>query len=88
MSQHIYQRGDVTVRLGYDRPLDFVFCTIQKADEVVYSNLSDPIAGTMCEDVGYYRDVLAQHGITVPEEMFENVEQDQTERIGNKVVEY
>ena len=27
MSMRIYKKGDVEVRMGYDRPLDYVHCT-------------------------------------------------------------
>lgn len=88
MSQHIWKRGGVEVRMGYDRPLDFVFCTLEINGEMEYSNLSDENAGTFCQDVVYYRDVLRRLGVDVPEEMLTNVREDQIGRIGNKVVEY
>ena len=88
MSMHIYRHENLEVRMGYDRPLDFVFCTVFKNDETVYSNLSDENAGTDCQDVSYYRDVLDALSIQVPERMFEEVEIDQANRTGNRVEEY
>jgi hypothetical protein len=89
LSQHIYHDGTYEVVLGYDRPLDYVFCTVwNRQHEVVYSNLSDPNAGTEQQDVEYFRPVLAQLGITLWEEMWAAVKQDQKEKAGNKVVHY
>jgi hypothetical protein len=37
LSQHIYHDGTYEVVLGYDRPLDYVFCTVwNRQHEVVY----------------------------------------------------
>jgi hypothetical protein len=85
MSQHIWKRGSVEVRMGYDRPLDFVFCTLEINGEMEYSNLSDENAGTDCQDVTYYRDVLRKRGVFVPDEMLVEVGEDQVNRVGNKV---
>ncbi len=47
MSQHIFetanpQENRVTVTMGYDHPLDYVFCTVMaENDEILYSNLDD-----------------------------------------------
>lgn len=97
MSQHKHSTTtkdgkNVTVTLGYDRPLDFVFCTVmQDADndgegEVLYSNLSDDEAGTDLQDVNYYRPILTGLGISVPDSMFTEVFIDQLERAGNRTV--
>ena len=89
MSQHIFKDAQHEVILGYDRPLDYVFCTVWNADHaVVYSNLEDLGAGTEQQDVNYFRPVLARLGITVPEEMFAGVAEDQRQRAGNKIVRY
>jgi hypothetical protein len=88
MSQHIYKRENFEVRMGYDRPLDFVFMTVEIRGEVAYTNLDDAEAGTFQQDVNYYRDVLRGLDIQVPETMFAEVEADQAGRVGNKVVEY
>jgi hypothetical protein len=88
MSQHIYKSGDAVVLMGYDRPLNMVFCTVEIRGEVAYTNLDDEEAGTDCQAVDYYRVPLTALGIKVPEEMFKGVKMDQAMRIGNKVVEY
>lgn len=89
MSMHIYRSsGSTTVRMGYDRPLNMVFCTVEIDGEMAYSNLADPEAGTDCQAVDYYRVPLTALGIAVPEEMFKGVKMDQAMRIGNKIVEY
>ena len=88
MSQHIFKRGLVEVRMGYDRPLDYVFCTVEINGEMEYSNLGDENAGTDCQDVMYYRDVLRKLGVDVPEEMLAGVAEDQAACVGNKVKLY
>ena len=88
MSQHIYEGDNAKVVLGYDRPLDYVFCTVERGGEVIYSNLSDKNAGTEQQDVRYYRSALDRLGVTVPEEMFAAVESDQRNRVGNRVVHH
>ena len=30
MSQHIFKSDDVEVLMGYDRPLDYVFCVVER----------------------------------------------------------
>ena len=91
MSQHIFNATtaggeNVTGTMGYDRPLDFVFCTVIADHKILYSNLNDPDAGTHQQDVDYYRGVLQQYGITAPESLFKEVQEDQTHRVGNRVV--
>jgi hypothetical protein len=94
MSQHILStttsRGrKVSVTLGYDRPLDYVFCTVMDADgDVIYSNLGDKMAGTDLQDVDYFRLVLRQLGIDAPDAMFTEVKSDQALRVGNRVEHY
>jgi hypothetical protein len=88
VSQHIYTKDNLRIVLGYDRPLDYVFCTIQREGEYIYTNLADENAGTSQQDVNYFRKVLADNKITVPEQMFTEVENDQRNRIGNRVVNW
>jgi hypothetical protein len=81
----------VTVTLGYDRPLNYVFCTVFRADEEdspVYTNLDDDNAGTQLQEVDYYRSVLEDLGIEVPEQMLIEVASDQTNREGNRFVDH
>ena len=92
MSQHILnttmsKKRKVTLMMGYDRPLDYVFCTVMNEEgDVIYSNLDDDRAGTDLQDVEYFRPVLQQLGIKVPEEMLTEVKSDQTLHVGNRVV--
>lgn len=92
MSQHILSTFNllgesITVTMGYDRPLDFVFCTVMTSnDDVIYSNLDDDDAGTDQQDVDYYRPILDRLGIHVPESIFWEVKADQLMRVGNRVV--
>lgn len=88
MSQHIFKQGSTEVRLGYDRPLNYVFCYVEIDGEIAYSNLSDDRAGTRCQDVDYYRDILNHLHLEVPEEMFTVIKEDQKNRVGNKVEFY
>ena len=91
MSQHHFEStteaGDkLLVTMGYDRPLDYVFCTVfDKNEEVIYSNLDDDDAGTELQDVDYYRAILEKLGVRVPESMFREVKADQQRRVGNRV---
>jgi hypothetical protein len=83
------KRGDeVSVVIGYDRPMRCVFCTVQHGEDMLYSNLSDVRAGTSQQDVRYYERVLARRGITIPGVMYEQVENDQDFNVGNRPVSY
>ena len=94
MSQHILSttasRGRrVTVTMGYDRPLNYVFCTVMDADgDVLYSNLDDEMAGTDLQDVDYFKPVLRQLGIDPPDAIFTEVKSDQALGVGNRVEHY
>lgn len=99
MSQHIFRTKtrdgkDVIVMLGYDRPLDYVFCNVLNSHEddsdedVIYSNLSDDLAGTEQQDVSYFKAILLDLSIRVPESIFEQVRSDQQLRVGNRTVEH
>src|SRR5690242_6012755 len=99
MSQHLfetqYERRAVEVVLGYDRPLGHFFLTIMYTagdsdrddDTIVYSNLSDVNAG-FDQDLDYYRAKLTSLGITVPESMFRETQQDALDHVGNRVVRH
>src|SRR3954452_20996070 len=89
MSQHLFAATPlagkpVTVILGYDRVLNYVFCTVTVEEEIVYSNLADPEAGTDQQNIEYFRPVLQELGVTVPESMFVEVTKDQLGRVGNR----
>lgn len=94
MSRHIYRTRtrdgrDVVVTLGYDRPLDYVFCTVFDGQgEIVYSNLSDEEAGTDQQDVSYFKGILLELRIRVPERVFAEVRGDQLRGVGNRTVDH
>jgi hypothetical protein len=70
--------------MGYDRPLDFVFCTVfNKADMVLYSNLDDDAAGTDTQDILYFKPILDRLGIDIPAIIFAAVSADQSAKVGN-----
>lgn len=97
MSQHILNTtmglDPVQVLIGYDRPLGHFFLVVTRLhaaedeDDLIYSNLDDPIAG-LARDLNRYRDILNDLGIVVPETMLTNVLQDAVDRAGNKIVLY
>lgn len=88
MSRRIFRKDDVVVTMGYDRPLDYIYCNVHRRDEVVYSSLHDENAGTHQQDLDYYRPVLASLGIEPPESMYTGVAFDQETRSGNLIVEH
>jgi hypothetical protein len=79
---------EVSVVIGYDRPLKYVFCTVNHGRDMLYSNMDDMMAGIGMSDVRYYEDILAALGIRIPEVMYEQVEADQDFNIGNRLVTY
>jgi hypothetical protein len=91
MSQHIFETTDLggerlIVTLGYDRPLDYVFCTVMtEGGTVIYTNLDDDWAGLAQQRVGYYRSIIEGLGLEIPESMFREVEADQARRTGNRL---
>ena len=94
MSQHSFKAvtndgQKVYVLMGYDRPLNYVFCVVNTEEGgFIYSNLSDPQAGINLKDVEYYRQILLQLGIEAPESVFEAVKADQQEKRGNRYVQH
>ena len=103
MSHHIFQTAlngrPVTVDLGWDRPLQYVFMTVSSQDlkdhpdddssPYLYSTLDDetlPIQGT--QSVEYFQDRLTELGISVPSIMLQSVQDDQNQDVGNKTVAY
>lgn len=92
MSQHIvrscFQGKPVSVMLGWDRPLGHYFLVIaeEDADDPIYSNLDQPNAYDMTvEDL---QAVLVDHQIDVPAVMFEQIQLDRQNRVGNRCVSY
>ena len=99
MSQHFCKTSlegrPLSVTLGFDRRLQYLFLTVirldlpdEQEDDILYCNLEDPDAGTHCDDVDYYRRVLADLNIAVPESMFEETLRDQEFNVGNRVVDH
>lgn len=95
MSQHIFRISDrldaeITITIGFDRPLGYVFCTVfsNRRAAPIYTNLNDDSAATHLQDVHYYRGVLKRLGLEIPEVIFSEVESDQKNRVGNRVVDH
>ncbi|ELC3210281.1 hypothetical protein RI848_004906 [Vibrio parahaemolyticus] len=92
MSRHYfkteYQGKDITVLMGYDRPLGGFFMVIEDAgqedDEYIFSNLYEEI--THPQSLEPYRAKLEQLGIFVPVEMLMEIEADGAALMGNKDV--
>lgn len=92
MSRHYfkteYQDKEVTVLMGYDRPLGGFFMVIedtgQEDDEYIYSNLYEKI--THPKNLEPYKAKLEQLGIFVPVEMLMEIEADGAALMGNKDV--
>lgn len=102
MSQHCFDtfhKGfPITVILGWDRPMQHFFLTIEKPAELIddtmkfeddhflYSNLHE--ADPFGHDLDYYREVLRYFQIIVPESMFIEVEDDAKTNVGNRVARH
>ena len=97
MSQHYYHETDpdgscITVLLGWDRPLQYVFLVVtkaskdQKTEEMLYSNLDDP--SSRGQDLVYYRNKVSDLGLSLPETMYTEVERDQANNTGNRIVQH
>lgn len=96
MSRHVFEteyRGrPVTIVIGWDRPLQYHFMTVQRMDvtedeaEFVYSNLDEPHGFRL--SLAYYQSVLEQLGITAPASMFSQAEADKTNNAGNRFVSH
>lgn len=96
MSQHYFStqhHGEaITVLLGWDRPLGHYFMVVERDDpkpfqeDYLYVNLDDANAFEL--DLDHFRGKLRELGITVPEQMFEQVQQDQILKTGNRRVIY
>lgn len=92
MSRHTYttmHAGRRTaVVMGYDRPLRYVFMTVEDLDAsddeaaYLYSNLDQPDPDSLT--LGDFRSALQQLGIAVPESMFTETEADRQGNVGNR----
>ena len=90
MSRHSFDTvcdgRPVQVVMGWDRPLQYVFMSVERLDEpdeYLYSNLDDEHAKN---DVGYFLAKLNALGITVPASMIVEVVADRANNVGNRVV--
>ena len=95
MSQHhfatTYQGRPVNVMMGCDRPLRGFFCCVEltdaENDAYAYCNLSDaklfPAMG-LAASVEYFRGVLAELDLHVPESMFTECVRDRANNVGNR----
>lgn len=96
MSQHYYStqhRGEaITVLLGWDRPIGHYFMVVERDDpkpgeeDYLYVNLDDPNAFEL--DLDHFQAKLKELGISVPIEMFEQVQLDKVLNTGNRRVIY
>lgn len=96
MSQHYFvtthARRPIRVVMGYDRPRNYVFMTVERLDDerdiYLYNNRFDGEAGVHCQDVYHYLDVLQDLHINVPMSMIEEVERDRISRTGNRIAHH
>lgn len=98
MSQHLchskYKGRPVAVLMGWDRPLQGFFLTVQEADgkqEYVYCNLDDDSLeefGGLPPSIEHFTAVLLQLGIDVPAAMVAAVLDDGANNMGNRLVMY
>ena len=96
MSQHTFKTtrdGEpICVLMGWDRPLAYFFLVVERLamtdDEnaYLYLYLDDP--GAIDCSLDYYRKKLSELGISVPESMFVEAENDRQHNVGNRVVEH
>ena len=100
MSNHyfdtVHKDHPITVNLGWDRQLSYFFMVIlrpvelldatqaDEADFYLYSNLLE--SNAFCKNLDYYRAVLNNFGIVVPESMFIETLHDSLNNVGNRVV--
>lgn len=98
MSRHCFDTSHkgfpIIVVLGWDRPMQYFFLTIEKPAELIddamqveddrflYSNMheTDPFG----HDLDYYREVLRHFQIIVPESLFREVQSDAERNVGNR----
>lgn len=63
------QHGDLTVTYGWDAPLQYFYLTVERGQQLIYSNLDDPAAtaGTYGGGLSLMqlRDQLSAHGVTL-----------------------
>jgi hypothetical protein len=95
---------EISVLMGWDRPLQGFFLVVQRcnyepvpgksyneADLYVYSNLNDRNllkCSGLPKTIDYFVSKLDKLGISVPTEIFENIQSDSRHNVGNKLVTY
>ena len=88
MSQHYFRPVPNTVILmGWDRPLQGYFCVIERGDELLYSNLEDPILdenGGMSSILDYLLERIVERKLCVPQEMIDEIRADAAHNIGDR----
>jgi hypothetical protein len=107
MSQHWFNTVSwghpVRVTMGWDRPLQYYFLTVQalnaedaalrgedEEDEAgfLYTNLDDPLVPDVDHQLAYFQRQLNLLGIDLPRTMLLNLERDRRSNVGNKVTVY
>lgn len=99
MSQHIYnttRKGiKVQVLMGWDRPLGGFFLVVEDKqaldDCYLYSNLDDPTlipCMGLPRNIAYFQVKLVELGLHVPDQMIQEILNDQKNNVGNRVVYY
>ena len=93
MSQHTFSttyRGRPTnVLMGWDRPLAQFFLVVEidfLKDEYLYSNLNDP--NSSAAGIDYFCKKLERLGINIPQNMINEIMQDQICNRGNRTCVY
>jgi hypothetical protein len=97
MSRHFFDcemRCAVRVRLGYDRPLNEYFLQVERigADPgqghspFLYASIEDPFNSG--DDLDYYREKLEKLGLSVPDGLFQAVEEDSARGVGNRCAQH
>lgn len=93
MSKHIFTgvigEAGIEVQMGWDRPLQRYYLLVERngRDEPLYDSIGDPRART-CQDLCYFRDVLAGLNVVVPRDLTAQVLRDKMRDTVNRVVHY
>jgi hypothetical protein len=100
MSQHHFNtefKGQpCKVMMGWDRPLQGFFMTIEQADsdgetDFIYSNLDDPALfpfNGLPQTLEYFQEKLDELGLTLPPLMIKEINKDAARNVGNRFVTY
>lgn len=107
MSRHIYSTTtddgkSVKVVMGYDRPLNYLFMTVEELSPpeaaptedddqdspYLYSNMDDLCAGLEIQEIEYFLDILKDLQISIPEPMIAHIQEDQVNKVGNLIKDW